>query len=53
MTVVVGDIVIYEKSQGNNEIKIDGEKYLIFNEHQLIGIKKMKILVTESGFYWN
>lgn len=40
MTVVVGDIVIYEKSQGNNEIKIDGEKYLIFNEHQLIGIKK-------------
>jgi chaperonin GroES len=40
MTVKVGDIVLYEKGQGTNEIKIDDEKYLLFNEHQLIGIVK-------------
>jgi chaperonin GroES len=40
MTVKVGDIVMYEKSQGTNEIKIGDEKYLLFNEHQLIGILK-------------
>jgi len=40
MTVKVGDIVLYEKGQGNNEIEVDGEKYLLFNEHQLIGIVK-------------
>jgi chaperonin GroES len=38
MTVKRGDVVMYEKGQGTNEIKIDDEKYLLFNEHQLIGI---------------
>jgi chaperonin GroES len=40
MTVKVGDIVLYEKGQGTNEIELDGETYLLFNEHQLIGIVK-------------
>jgi len=40
MTVSVGDIVMYEKGQGVNEIEIGNEKYLLFNEHQLIGIVK-------------
>ena len=38
MTVKVGDVVMYEKSHGTNEIEIGDEKYLLFNEHQLIGI---------------
>ena len=38
MTVQVGDTVMYEKGQGTNEIEIGNEKYLLFNEHQLIGI---------------
>lgn len=38
MTVKRGDVVIYEKSQAVNEIEVDGEKLLLFNEHQLIGI---------------
>ena len=38
MTVQVGDIVMYEKSYGTNEIEIGNEKFLLFNEHQLIGI---------------
>jgi chaperonin GroES len=40
MTVEVGDTVVYEKSQGTNEIEIGDETYLLFNEHQLIGIVK-------------
>ena len=40
MTVQVGDVVMYEKGQGVNEIEIGTEKYLLFNEHQLIGIVK-------------
>ena len=40
MTVQVGDTVMYEKGQGVNEIEIGTEKYLLFNEHQLIGIVK-------------
>ena len=40
MTVSVGDTVMYEKGQGVNEIEIGNEKYLLFNEHQLIGIVK-------------
>lgn len=40
MTVQVGDVVMYEKGHGTNEIEIDTEKYLLFNEHQLIGIVK-------------
>jgi len=38
MTVKVGDSVIYKQSHANNTIEIDGNKYIIFNEHQLIGI---------------
>lgn len=38
MTVQVGDVVMYEKGQGVNEIEIEDEKFLLFNEHQLIGI---------------
>ena len=38
MTVQVGDTVMYEKGQGTNEIEIGDESYLLFNEHQLIGI---------------
>ena len=40
MTVQVGDLVMYEKGQGVNEIEIEDEKFLLFNEHQLIGIVK-------------
>jgi chaperonin GroES len=40
MTVEVGDTVMYEKGQGTNEIEIGDETYLLFNEHQLIGIVK-------------
>lgn len=38
MTVQVGDAVMYEKGHGTNEIEMNGEKFLLFNEHQLIGI---------------
>lgn len=40
MTVSVGDTVMYEKDMAGNPLEIDGEKYLLFNEHQLIGIVK-------------
>jgi chaperonin GroES len=40
MTVNIGDTVLYEKGQGSNEIKIGDETYLLFNEHQLLGIVK-------------
>lgn len=39
MTVKRGDIIIYEKAQANNRIKIEGETHFLFNEHQLLGIK--------------
>jgi len=38
MTVKRGDVVVYEKSHATNVLNIDSEKYLLFNEHQLIGI---------------
>ena len=38
MTVQVGDVVMYEKGQGVNEIEIGDEKLLLFHEHQLIGL---------------
>lgn len=47
MTVKQGDIVMYEKGQGTNEIKIDDEKYLLFNEHQLIGIVSEAIQIDD------
>ena len=39
MTVKVGDSVLYEHDMAGSPIEIDGEKYLLFNEHQLLGIK--------------
>lgn len=38
MTVKIGDIVLYEKGQGTNEIEIGDDKFFLFSEHQLIGI---------------
>ena len=40
MTVQVGDTVMYEKGHATNEIEIGNEKFILFNEHQLIGIVK-------------
>lgn len=38
MTVQVGDTVMYEKGHANNKIEIGDEEFILFNEHQLIGI---------------
>lgn len=38
MTVQVGDTVLYKKDMGAEEVKIDGERYLLFSEHQLLGV---------------
>ena len=38
ITVEVGDTVMYEKGQAGNKIEIGEEEYVLFNEHQLIGI---------------
>ena len=38
MTVGVGDRVMYTKDSGGEELILDGEKFLLFNEHQLLGI---------------
>jgi chaperonin GroES len=38
MTVKVGDKVMYAKDMGGDEITMGDEKYLLFNEHQLLGI---------------
>ena len=38
MTVKVGDIVMYEKDMGGSEVEIGNEKFLLYSEHQLIGI---------------
>jgi len=38
MTVKVGDTVMYEKGHAVNEIEIGDDKFILFNEHQLIGI---------------
>ena len=38
MTVKVGDRVMYKKDMGSEDVTIDGEKYLLFREHELLGI---------------
>ena len=38
MTVKVGDRVLYSKDNATNKIKLDDEEFLIFHEHELIGI---------------
>ena len=40
MTVKVGDKVMYSKDMGGEEVDMGDEKYLLFNEHQLLGIIK-------------
>ena len=38
IVVKVGDKVMYAKDMGGDEITMGDEKYLLFNEHQLLGI---------------
>tara|TARA_R100000008_G_scaffold85553_1_gene75814 strand:- start:6067 stop:6372 length:306 start_codon:yes stop_codon:yes gene_type:complete len=40
MTVKVGDKVMYAKDMAGDEIKMGDDKFLLFNEHQLLGILK-------------
>lgn len=40
MTVKAGDKIMYAKDMAGDEIKIGDEKFLLFNEHQLLGIFK-------------
>ena len=40
MTVKVGDKVMYAKEMGGDAITMGDEKFLLFNEHQLLGIVK-------------
>lgn len=37
ITVQVGDTVMYKKDMSGDETEIEGEKYLLFNEHELLG----------------
>lgn len=36
MNVKVGDTVIYKKDIGGTKIKLDGEEYILFHEHELL-----------------
>ena len=38
MTVKVGDTVLYKKDEASDKVKLDGEEYLLFREHEIIGI---------------
>lgn len=38
MSVQVGDVVLYKKDEGTDKIKLAGQEYLLFREHELIGI---------------
>lgn len=38
MSVNVGDEVLYSKDEATNKIKLGEEEYLLFREHELIGI---------------
>tara|TARA_Y100001937_G_scaffold11548_1_gene14281 strand:+ start:9574 stop:9876 length:303 start_codon:yes stop_codon:yes gene_type:complete len=40
MTVSVGDTVMYEKQHASNKVEVGDEEFILFNEHQLIGIVK-------------
>jgi chaperonin GroES len=37
VTVQVGDKVMYVKAESSNKLTLDGNEYLLFNEHELIG----------------
>ncbi len=38
MSVKVGDKVLYSKDEATNKLKLGDEEYLLFREHELIGI---------------
>jgi len=40
MSVEVGDSVMYKKDMGGDPIKLNGEEYLLFREHDLLMVKK-------------
>jgi chaperonin GroES len=40
MSVSVGDKVMYKKDMGGDSIKLNGEEYLMFREHDLIMVIK-------------
>ena len=40
MSVGVGDSVMYKKDMGGDPIKLNGEEYLLFREHDLLMVKK-------------
>jgi chaperonin GroES len=42
MTIEVGDKVMYKKDMTGDPIKLDGNQYLIFREHDLIMVIKNK-----------
>jgi chaperonin GroES len=40
MSVEVGDSVMYKKDMGGDPIKLNGDEYLLFREHDLLMVKK-------------
>ena len=38
MTVKVGDTILYKKDEASDKLKLEGEEYLLFREHEIIGI---------------
>ena len=38
MTVQYGDIVLYKKDEASDKVKLAGVEYLLFREHELLGI---------------
>ena len=38
MTVKVGDVVLYKKDEASDKVKLSGVEYLLFREHEIIGI---------------
>jgi len=38
MTVKVGDTILYKKDESSDKVKLEGEEYLLFREHEIIGI---------------
>jgi len=38
MTVKVGDTILFKKDGGGEIIKLEGEEFMLFREHELIGI---------------
>jgi chaperonin GroES len=38
LSVNVGDKVMYKKDLGGDKVTLDNEEYLLFHEHELIGV---------------